>query len=138
VTRRSRLLACLAAGALAGAAVMDAVAQGCNAPGTRVESERYVVIYRTTPAKIAVGKHFTVDALVCAKGQGASPTGLRVDATMPEHRHGMNYRPTVAAKGPGRYVAEGLMFHMPGRWQLVFDVEGKGGTDRLATDITLE
>ena len=127
----------LAAAALA-SAIAPAVAQDCKAPGTRVESERYVVVWRTTPAKIAVGKHFSVDALVCAKGQGASSTGLRVDATMPEHRHGMNYRPTVAAKGPGRYVAEGLMFHMPGRWQLVFDVEGKGGTDRLATDILLE
>lgn len=138
MSRRARLLACAAAGAVAGAAALGAAAQDCNAPGTRLESARHVVVYRTMPPKIAVGKHFGVDVLVCAKGQGAAPTGLRVDATMPEHRHGMNYRPTVMAKAPGRYVAEGLMFHMPGRWQLQFDVEAKGGTDRLATDIMLE
>jgi hypothetical protein len=49
-----------------------------------------------------------------------------VDAQMPEHRHGMNYRPTVSATGNGRYVAEGLLFHMPSRWQLRFDVERDG------------
>jgi len=57
---------------------------------------------------------------------------------MPEHRHGMNYRPTVATSGEGRYRAEGLLFHMPGRWQLLFDVERGGRTERLAADILLE
>ena len=31
----------------------------------------------------------------------------------------MNYRPQRRAKGDGRYRAEGLLFHMPGRWQFV-------------------
>jgi len=134
VIARRRVAAVLLAGALA----LEAAAQGCDAPGTRLESDRYVVVYRTRPAKLAVGQHFAIDALVCPKGQTAPPAGLRVDATMPEHRHGMNYRATVAGKGGGRYVAEGLLFHMPGRWQLLFDVEARGSADRLATDIVLE
>jgi hypothetical protein len=36
------------------------------------------------------------------------------------------------------HVAEGLLFHMPGRWQLVFDVEHAGRTERLVTDVVLE
>jgi len=128
----------IAAALLAGAAAVEAAPQGCDAPGTRLESDRYVVVYRTRPAKLAVGEHFAIEARVCAKGQSAPPAGLRVDATMTEHRHGMNYRATVAAKGGGRYVAEGLLFHMPGRWQLLFDVEARGSADRLATDIVLE
>src|SRR5207244_3460995 len=52
-------------------------------------------------------------------------------------RHGMNYRPTLAAKGGGRYVAEGLMFHMPGRWELSFDVDASGRRPRLATDLSV-
>jgi hypothetical protein len=134
VTARRRIAAAL----LAGAAAVEAAPRGCDAPGTRLESDRYVVIYRTRPAKLAVGEHFAIEALVCAKGQSAAPAGLRVDATMPEHRHGMNYRATVAAKGGGRYVAEGLLFHMPGRWQLLFDVEARGSADRLASDLVLE
>ena len=50
----------------------------------------------------------------------------------------MNYRPTLAAKGGGRYVAEGLMFHMPGRWELSFDVDAAGRRPRLATDLSVE
>jgi hypothetical protein len=123
--------------ALAAVATGTFAADGCEAPGTRLESERYVVVYRTLPPQLAVGEHFAIDARVCAKGQGAPPTGLRVDATMPEHRHGMNYRATVAAKGGGRYVAEGLLFHMPGRWQLLFDVEARGTSERLASELVL-
>jgi hypothetical protein len=37
----------------------------------------------------------------------------------------MNYRPTVEARGDGRYRASGLLLHMPGRWQLTFAVGGE-------------
>jgi hypothetical protein len=123
--------------ALAVAAPVAAAAQ-CDAPGARIESERVVVVYRTVPAKIAVGQHFAVEARVCAKGAGAAPTALRVDADMPAHRHGMNYRAKVVPKGDGRYVAEGLLFHMPGHWRLLFDVEAGGRRERLTADLTLE
>jgi len=127
----------LAAALLAGLA---GAAESCEAPEgftarDRLASKDVVVMFRTLPEAIEIGRHFSVEAVVCA----TPPTrGLRVDARMPEHRHGMNYRPTVAAVGPGRYVAEGLMFHMPGRWQLLFDVERGGRTERLAIDILLE
>ena len=41
-------------------------------------------------------------------------------------------------KPDGIYVAEGLLFHMPGLWQLMFDVERGGRMERLTTDIDLE
>jgi hypothetical protein len=125
-------------GVLLAAAPALAAGQACDAPGARIESDRMVVIYRTVPAKIAVGQHFAVEARVCAKDAGAAPAGLRVDAAMPEHRHGMNYKTKVTAKGDGRYLAEGLLFHMPGRWQLLFDVDGAGRAERLTADINLE
>ena len=127
----------VAAALLAGVA---GSAEACEAPAgftarKRLASKDVVVMFRTVPEAIEIGRHFSVEAVVCA----TPPTqGLRVDARMPEHRHGMNYRPTVAATGPGRYVAQGMMFHMPGRWQLVFDVQRGGRTERLATDILLE
>jgi hypothetical protein len=127
----------VAAALLAGVA---GSAEACEAPAgftarERLASKDVVVMFRTVPEAIEIGRHFSVEAVVCA----TPPTqGLRVDARMPEHRHGMNYRPTVAATGPGRYVAQGMMFHMPGRWQLVFDVQRGGRTERLATDILLE
>jgi hypothetical protein len=128
----------LAAGALllsaAGAAEPCEPPSGFAARG-RLAAGDVVVVFRTVPAAIEIGRHFAVEAIVCAE---PAPRGLRVDAQMPEHRHGMNYRPTVTTAGDGRYLAEGLLFHMPGRWQLRFDVERDGRTERLATDIVLE
>jgi len=136
MSARRRSAGWLLAAALAAAG--PTLARECNAPGNRIESDRVVIVYRTAPPKIAVGKHFAVEALVCAKGAGAPPTGLRVDAAMPEHRHGMNYRARVLPLGEGRYRAEGLLFHMPGRWQFLFDVDRAGGAERLAAEIVVE
>jgi hypothetical protein len=120
-------------------ATADACTESARAVSARrVESPRYVLVFVPAPAPIAVGQHFSVDAVVCARDGARPATGLRVDALMPEHRHGMNYRATVSARGDGRFLAEGLLFHMPGRWQLVFDVEAGGGSDRIVADVPLQ
>jgi len=104
----------------------------------RVESETTVVVFRTVPATIEVGRLFSLEAIVCAKPPGPAARTVRIDAQMPEHRHGMNYRPRVSQTGESRYLAEGLLFHMPGRWELVFDVDRGTGSERLSTDLVLE
>lgn len=138
-------LAMLAPGAVEGAGQGSPGAAGsaCEAadfaPRGRLESPTTVLVYRTRPEAIEIGRHFAVDAIVCARSGAAGPvTGLRVDAQMPEHRHGMNYRPRVSPAGDGRFTAEGFLFHMPGRWRLQFDVERGGRTERLETDVILE
>jgi hypothetical protein len=130
-----------ALGAFVAGLLLVATAEACDvpadfAPRGRVEAPGVVVVFRTLPPAIVLGRHFAVEVVVC--GDGAAPALTRIDAQMPEHRHGMNYRPTLAPKGAGRYVAEGLLFHMPGRWELSFDVEGGGRRTRLATDLLLE
>ncbi len=51
----------------------------------------------------------------------------------------MNYRPSVKPQGAGLYRAEGLMFHMPGRWELVFEWrDAAGATRRLAQPLTVQ
>jgi hypothetical protein len=82
---------------------------------------------------IVVGRHFALEVQVCPPGAVLE----RVDATMPEHRHGMNYRPSVKPLGAGRWRVEGLMFHMPGRWDLQMDVRLTDGTRRLRDTLTL-
>ncbi len=69
-----------------------------------------------------MGRHFTIEFELCPHGDAKAPSEIRVDAQMPQHKHGMNYRPSVKALGQGLYRAEGLMFHMPGRWELVFEL----------------
>jgi hypothetical protein len=133
-----RFAASLGACLLLGAGT--AAACGEKLPGTTrtIEGKGYVVAFRTAPDPIAVGEHFALDFAVCPRAQGEAPRSVRVDASMPEHRHGMNYRPVVTAPSAGAYRADGLMFHMPGRWDLVFDIAGSGGTERLTGTMRIE
>jgi cytochrome c peroxidase len=102
--------------------------------GARLESKRYVVAYKAAPS---IGEFFSVEVVACAKPGHALPEELKVDAQMPEHRHGMNYAPAVRRLAPGRWRAEGLMFHMPGEWELSFELRGGGASERLSQVLQL-
>jgi len=120
---------------------LSAAAQYCVADlagGRKVESERYVLSYRTKPEKVAVSQHFAVEMAVCPKAGQPAPEGVRVDGFMPEHNHGMNYKAVVKPAGGGRYDAAGLMFHMPGRWDFIFEVRAAGKTDRMTATLMLQ
>jgi hypothetical protein len=85
--------------------------------------------YRPDPAGLAVDRQFSLIVHVCAR---TPAEGLNVDAHMPEHRHGMNYKPTIALTAPGAWRADGLLLHMPGKWEFLFGVRVDGKTERLA------
>ena len=95
--------------------------------GTRLESPRHVLTYQANPQ---ISSFLAIEVAACAK-TGPPPKTLKVDAHMPEHRHGMNYAPKVTTIGPGRWRAEGLMLHMPGKWEFVFVVDGERMTHAL-------
>ena len=122
------------------AAAMPSAAQGCPdlAGARKVESERYVLSYRTKPEKVAVSQHFAVEMVVCPKDGLPAPESVRVDGFMPDHNHGMNYRAVVKPVGDGRYEAAGLMFHMPGKWDFIFEVRAAGKTDRMTATLLLQ
>lgn len=127
--------------ALAAAVAAPLAALACDQPAgfsSRADSARYTVFFRTDPARLDVGKYFSLEVFACAKAGGAAPTGLKVDAQMPAHRHGMNTRATVEQTAPGRFLARGLMFHMPGVWQFMFDVQDAGGSERATRDLDLK
>ena len=104
----------------------------------RVSDARYVVAYVVSPDPIAVGAHFVIDFAVCPRDGAPPPDAMRIDATMPEHRHGMNYHPTVTARAPGYWHAEGMLFHMPGRWDLAFDVVTGTRSERITSTLRVE
>jgi hypothetical protein len=109
-------------------------ATACPLPDTPLQAGAVQADWRVAGgAAIAVGQHFAVEVQLCPAGA----TLARVNATMPEHRHGMNYRPSLQPLGGGRWRADGLMFHMAGRWELRLDVVQGGRTETLRTAITL-
>lgn len=109
--------------------VQAACGDALGADARVAASPRYEVAFRPDPA-IAVASHFALDLVVCPKAGRTLPTSVAVDAWMPAHRHGMNYRPSVTATGAGRWRAEGLMLHMPGEWELRFDLGAGNARER--------
>jgi hypothetical protein len=86
---------------------------------------------------VPVGRHFDIDFVLCGVAL-RSGTSVTVDADMPAHRHGMNYRTRVEALPGGVYRAHGLMFHMPGTWRVIFDVPLEGRTLRVTREIEVQ
>jgi hypothetical protein len=95
------------------------------------------IAYRWQPDALKVGQFFAMDVVVCRTlGVDAVQT-IIVDAQMPAHGHGMNYRPTTTAGGQSQFRASGLMLHMPGRWHLTVDLVQGDRRTRLTHDLDL-
>ena len=105
--------------------------------GLVVYNSRYMIAFRPDPMPVEVGMPFALLVNVCTR-RGEPASLVAVDATMPEHKHGMNYAPAIQSRGDGRFRVEGLMFHMPGSWEVAFDVRAGGETERLTHDIVLK
>ncbi len=136
----SAVRAAAVAGVLALVSAPGAWACGEALRGTtsRIDNARYEIVFAPVPAPIIAGKLFALDIAVCPRDGAAPPDALLIDAVMPDHRHGMNYRPVVVARGAGSFRADGLMFHMPGRWDILFDLVTSAGTERLVATTHLE
>jgi hypothetical protein len=121
-----------------GAATAQAQATACPGlagPGVRQVTQADVTLaWRALPHPIPLNKAFELEVLVC----GPAAQLARVDADMPAHRHGMNYRTSISTAPDGqRSRAQGLVFHMPGKWRLIFDVQQAGQRLRLTDTIEL-
>ena len=100
------------------------------------ESSGWQVAFVPVPGPLASGKTFSLNLVVCPTTPGTQLLRLGVDADMPAHKHGMNYRTVVKATDGSRYRADGLLFHMPGRWRFLLELEvTPGQTVRLSREI---
>lgn len=101
----------------------------------------YLVEFRTRPPTVPLNEPFTLEVRLFDARRGNAPitdAELAVDAGMPEHRHGMNVVPRSWKTNDGTYLVTGMVFHMPGRWELYFDVTRGGTTERTQTELVLE
>ena len=100
------------------------------------EGDGVRVAFIAKPMPPPLNQHFALELAPCDGARAAS--SLQVDADMPAHRHGMNYRATVAPLRDGVYRAQGLMFHMPGRWRVIVDVVVEGRVRRATREIDVQ
>lgn len=113
---------------------------GSEAEAPRFESAQgsYVVTLRTTPSPIPLNQPFEARITVTPKKAPAAALTVEVDARMPEHFHGMNTGAKTAREPDGSFRTEGLLFHMPGRWELYVDIAEGGRTERAQLEVILK
>ena len=123
----------LGAWALLGVAAARATCPSAPAGAQTIEGSGVQAAWWPEPAPLGVARPFAVLVQLCP----AEAQLLRVDARMPEHRHGMNYRPSIQHLGQGRWRADGLLWHMSGRWELRLDVQAQGAPQALLHSVVL-
>lgn len=96
------------------------------------------VAYRWDPAELQVGRFFTAEVVACDTANSEPVREIKVDARMPAHGHGMNYRPVATVTAPGHYKFTGLMLHMPGTWRVTIDVLRGTKRTRLTHEVKLK
>ncbi len=127
----------LLAGAWAGAE--EAYPRPDPATATPSEHGRYRAAYASTLQPLAINRmHAWVIQLHDADGAPVEDAELRVSGGMPAHDHGLPTAPRATTNlGGGRYLIEGMKFHMGGVWNIVVHIEATGGADTIIWDIRI-
>ena len=98
---------------------------------------RFVVRIAPAPDPIPLNEFFTLDVVVADAAAPSEPlqdVAIAVDATRPAHGHGMNTAPSFERTSGGVRV-QGLLFHMPGEWQIWVDVGPERERARFTTTV---
>ena len=137
----SRMLLMLAFAVMGGTA--HAICPPQNSDGTVIRNGDLLLAYRpllkiesgAAAQGIPMARHFAMEVQLCDKGDVSTAQLTGVDASMPAHKHGMNYRPTIRPLGNGRFHVDGMMLHMSGQWEFAFEVRAGKDLMRLTHDV---
>ena len=86
------------------------------------------VTYSTSIEPIAINvMHEWVLTIQSIDGNPITHADIVVEGGMPEHNHGLPTAPKVTKNlGNGRYLLQGIRFHMSGFWQMKITVKIEG------------
>jgi hypothetical protein len=96
------------------------------------------LLFRLDPEAPAIGSLVRLHLRWCDPSEPAIQAQIRVDASMPAHGHGMNYRPPMVELSEGHATVDGIVFHMPGTWRLQFVLRHGERTLRAHAEIVLQ
>ena len=115
-------------------------AAACTVPEgfVRLASPEAEIAYRWEPERLEVGRFFVAEVIACRAPGTDAVREIILDAQMPAHGHGMNYRPTAVQLRSDRFRITGMMLHMAGRWRLTFDLVQGDRRTRLSQDVDLK
>jgi len=125
-----------AAPAVAAAAELDARRD----PAFRVAASRggtFTAGWRALGVGLRKNEYLELEVFLFEGERPLSGAQLAVSGWMPDHGHGLVAFPRVTEAGAGRYLVAGLLLHMRGQWQLFFDVERGGYSERIEFELEL-
>lgn len=99
---------------------------------------KWRVVIGVRPAELPiVRRRFSLELQIeSTRDPKQSMKSVQVDAQMPEHGHGMNVAPTILLVSSGA-VAEGMLFHMAGRWEVDIDIDDGVTVERAQWKIAM-
>lgn len=71
-------------------------------------------------------------------GVAVNEPEIEISGGMPDHDHGMPTLPRITRTlDNGRLLLQGVRFHMPGNWQLLFEIRTTNGNDSAEFNFSL-
>ncbi len=101
----------------------------------------YLVRFKPRPDPLLVNELCDLEVQVMRPNGSVIETDkvvLFADAAMPHHGHGMNVVPQVTSEDGDVFLVDGMLFHMPGRWELYFDITEDDVTERAQCVVFFE
>ena len=93
--------------------------------------------YRIKSPPLIVAQHFSMQFLLCRGESVLAVEGFKLDALMPAHGHGMNYKASINWLDDGLVEASGLLFHMPGQWRITVNLTYGGVARQTQIDFEI-
>ena len=94
-------------------------------------------VLKLVPNQTPLNSSFSAIASLCNFGGVADPK-FSFDATMPAHKHGMNYKPQLIELDDATIEVKNLLFHMPGIWRMELTVLTGSKPIRFTRDIDVQ
>ncbi|MEP3014673.1 MAG: hypothetical protein ABJO54_10505 [Hyphomicrobiales bacterium] len=89
------------------------------------------------PKDVSLNTPFDLMVAVCSQSEHL-PSHLTIDATMPAHKHGMNYEPKTEYAENRQYRSKNLLFHMPGIWRIEVTAFHNSKPYRFTLDVDIQ
>jgi hypothetical protein len=125
--------------------VAPTLAGGCKDDGSdaitgsgMVTSASYAVDYTSEPESPVVGTNQLMLHVTNAEGEPVAGATVTVEAFMPAHGHGMASPPDVMETEPGSYHVTGLIFSMPGEWEITIGITVGDDTESVVVVLDVE
>lgn len=98
----------------------------------------FEVSYVSTPSPVPLlATHAWTVTIADGEGRPVRDATLTVLGGMPEHDHGFPTTPQVKPLGDGRYLVEGIKFHMPGDWVVILRIQAGSNSDSVRFELHL-